>query len=456
MKHYLLLLMILAGAMSPLFSQKQLPSSIQPYAVHWGYSLKQMFQAAGYEVPGPKQSYDLVPVVQTRSSASELDSTVTYFGYDLNPEDTIPFLKNVYTYPQKDMKVITEYYFDIDHWIELSRTTLIHDHLGRLVDAFAEVYDEETGGFLPDSKIEFHPHEDSPTEADSFFVLGWAPELNSLHRVLAVWNSFNDEDQLIESLTSTEIFELPIVFLDRYYYNPDRELITIESYLVDSGEEFLASREIFFYNEHLVTLSIYSVVDETGGLVDQSKIEYNYTPDGKEELVVSFVMDYENLEWFMHQILGYVYDEQGRITSKEEAEVTDNGNWERQLETYNYKDDLQLALLSEYIYDNLSGEWILQYKTFYYYNETTAYEPIEPVDMNDLFMWPNPASGYVRFELKGEAVISVYNASGQMVRQVEVTDGDMTMDVSLWHPGTYFVRAQNNNKNYSGRLIVQQ
>jgi hypothetical protein len=37
----------------PVFAQKQLPSSLEPYAANWGYSVKKIFCAAGYEVPGP-------------------------------------------------------------------------------------------------------------------------------------------------------------------------------------------------------------------------------------------------------------------------------------------------------------------------------------------------------------------------------------------------------------------
>ena len=125
-------------------------------------------------------------------------------------------LRNIHTYPNSDTEVITEYFFDLDHWVPLSRTTLISDDLGRLVDAFAMIYDEATGTYLPDSRILFYPYENSLTEADSFFVFGWAPELKDWHRLLAVWNRFDASGQLKESLSSTELFEFPIVFLDRF------------------------------------------------------------------------------------------------------------------------------------------------------------------------------------------------------------------------------------------------
>jgi hypothetical protein len=163
-------MMILATTISPVFGQKQLAASIQSYAVNWGYSVKQMFQAAGYDVPGPKASFDLVSAIETRSNEPRLDSTITYCGYDVNHQDSLPLLRNVYTYPQDGMLVNTGYFFDFDHWTPLSRNVMIFDELDRMVDAFAQVYDDAIGDFTPDSRIEFYPHENSLTEADSFFV----------------------------------------------------------------------------------------------------------------------------------------------------------------------------------------------------------------------------------------------------------------------------------------------
>jgi len=167
-------------------------------------------------------------------------------------------------------------------------------------------------------------------------------------------------------------------------------------------------------------------------------------------------MDFENGEWLLSNVLEYGYDEEGRRFMIEEAALTDNGTWEQKLETYNFIADNYISLVSTYLLDIVSNEWLLQDKTFYYYNETTAYEPVDPITIEDLIMWPNPSTGYVRFELKGEVMISIYGPTGQLMRQIEMTDGDMTMDISHFPVGTYFVNAKSNDAHYSGRLIVQQ
>jgi hypothetical protein len=51
-------------AISQIFAQNQLPASVQPYAVNWSYAVKDMLQAAGYEVPGPKSNVDLLKTLK--------------------------------------------------------------------------------------------------------------------------------------------------------------------------------------------------------------------------------------------------------------------------------------------------------------------------------------------------------------------------------------------------------
>ena len=458
MRSILFLLMILAPAMSPLIAQKQLPPSIEPYAVNWGYSVKLMFEAAGYEVPGPKANFEFKREVNPRSSELQLDSTVTYYGYEEPSEDSIPLFKNVYGYfPDEGLEVMTEYLRDIDHWVPLSRTGLFTDELGRLVDAVSQVYDDAAGGFIPDSEIQFFPHENSLTEADSFFVSGWAPELNKMHRLFSVWNTFDDQGRLKESLSSTELFEFPIVFIDRYSYNNDDELIGIESNLLEGGEEIPGSREIFFYEDHKLVASIVSVSDGPNGFIDESKIEYSYTLTGKEEIVTSHVLDLENSEWILSHILWYEYDEADRVIVREESTLMGDGRWDRTADAYDYFIDEELAVHTTYFFDFLTGDWTFNDKTYYYYNEgTTAYEPIHPRDIEALQMWPNPASGNVQFQLDGISLLQVFGSTGQLVKQYELNGGECNLDVSALPSGIYYVKAKANEMDYTGKLVVQQ
>jgi hypothetical protein len=455
MKAIQFLLLILATAMNPVFGQKQLPASIQSYAVNWGYSVKSMFQAAGYDVPGPKAAFDLKPTIRNRSNEPRLDSTVTYYGYDFNLPDSLPLFRNIHTYPQPDMEVVTEYYYNVDHWVPLSRTELVHDNLGRLVNALAMMYDDATGTYFPDSKIEFYPFDNSMTEADSFFVFGWAPELKDWHRLLAVWNTFDGAGRLRESLSSTELFEFPIVFIDRYYYNNDNQVTGIESFNIDNGDEYPASRESFWYSDGLLQSSILETSDGANGFIAESKIEYTYTTFEKYELVKSFIIDIATSDWDLNHVLGYSYDDIERVIMQEEVTEIETGGWDRQLKTYDYFVDEHLNYEESWFFDTPSDQWILQDKKYYYYNQTSAYEPVDPIEIGALDMWPNPSTGIINVKMKGEGSLEVYSFSGQLVGQYQIAGGENTMNLVGLPAGIYQVRARSEGDYYAGKLVLQ-
>lgn len=448
-------MMMLATTMNPASAQKQLPASLEPYAVNWGYSVKQMFQAAGYDVPGPKASFDLVQNFDTRSNEPRLDSTVTYNGYDFTHQDSLPLFRNVYTYPQDGMQVNTEYFYDFDHWTPLSRTAMVFDELDRMVDAFSQVYDDATGEFIPDSRIEFYPHANSQTEADSFFVSGWSVELKDWYRLFSVWNTFDGSGRVRESLSSTTLFEFPIVFLDRYHYNNDGDLTGIESFNIDQEEEYPASRESFWYVDHLLQSSTIETSDGFNGWIAESKKEYTYTSFRKEELVKSFIINLQTNDWELNQVIGYVYDSSERIIQREETTATEEGGWDRLLKTFDYFQDESFASEGNWYYDNQLDDWVLQDKKYYYYNGTTAYEPVDPITIEDLTMWPNPTSGNVHIGLEGSVSLQIFGPVGQLVRQHEFNTGDRKLDLSSLPSGAYYVKAKSEEGHYAGTLIIQ-
>jgi hypothetical protein len=453
MKRFYLPVLSWALAMSHLFAQNQLPLSIQDYAVNWSFSVKQMLEAGGYEVPGPHAEFALVPEIKIRSSELQLDSTVTFFGYE-TASDSTPLFKNVYNYPQENIQVITEYFHDFDHWTPLARTTLVEDELGRLVDAFAQQYDDVTGEFIPDSRIVSFPHGNTE-QMDSFFVLAWNPEIKDYVRQLAVWNQFDSQDRLDESRSSIEIFELPIEFIDRYKYNPEGDLIRIESYLVDSGEEILAGVVENWYTDHLLTTSITLVSDGPNGLLSESKVEYEYTDFRKESLVQVFAHDPEKNDWMLIHVTGFIYDTQERMVGKEENAIDDSGLWTRNKDTYEYVQDEYISIESGYYYDSNLEVWVLEDKKYYYYDGLSAVDPEDPIIADATFLWPNPTAGEVQVKLPGKVSVHVYTISGQFVKKYYLPPGDKMLDLSSLPAGIYQVMAKSDEEYFSGKLLIQ-
>lgn len=455
MKSFFLPVLSWALAISPIFAQKQLPVSIQPYAVNWSYAVKQMFDAAGYEVPGPKPTFELLPAVESRSAELQLDSTISYFGYGSSSQDSTPLFRNVYTYPETNVQVITEYFYDLDHWTALSRTALISDELGRLVSTLAQLYDAESGTFIPDSQIELFRHGNSPELIDSFFVYAWSAELQAYQRQLSTWNTFDEQSRLHESISSIEIFQLPLRFLDRYQYSIEGDLTLIESFNLDGAEEIPSGRQEFWYTDHLLNSTTTLVSDGERGFLPQYKTEYTYTDFRKEDLVKSFDYDPEKNDWTLNQTTGYGYDDNALVNLKEEVTLTGTGLWERHLERYTYLKDEYLRSEAGYVYDNNLEDWVKEDAQYYFYSELSANDPVGPIEDYALFLYPNPSTGIVHVKLEGNVTVYVYSLAGQLLKRITVSHDNQAIDLGNLPAGLYQVRAKKGEDYYSGKLILQ-
>ena len=451
MKFLLLPVLLWTLATSQIFAQKSLPPSVEDYAVNWSYSVKQMLEAAGYEVPGPTANFDLVLQNRNRDEELQLDSTVTYFGYN-TAADSTPLFKVVYTYPQPDEQVIEEYFFENGQWSSLTRTTLTTDDLGRMIKTFAEDYDAELQAYIPNSQILFYPHGDTDL-ADSFFVYGWAFELHDLHRVFAVWNVYDAADKLQESTSSLEIFEVPVILIDRYTYTPEGDVSLVESFFVDGEEILPASRDEYFYTDHLLSSVTSLVSNGPQGFLAESKVTYAYTASGKQETIMYYEYDLEKNDWKLIMVEAFAYDEEDRLINKEVVKDKE-GIWERHLTSYTYVTGEYTATKSEHSYDNNAEAWIVEDKTFYYYNELVSGVDDEPVE-KALFLYPNPTAGTVQVTLPGSSTLYVYTLSEQLVYKAQLQAGEKAIDLSRLPAGLYQVRALNGKEYYSGKLVIQ-
>ena len=455
MKLLYLPVLIWTMAISPMFAQKTLPPSIEPYAVHWGYSTKLMLDAAGFEVPGPKPDMALLPSMENRSDELQLDSTVLYANYGQHATDSIPQSRNVYVYPSPEVTVITESFFDGKSWITLSRTTLISDEYGRLVETFAQLYDAESGEYIPDSRLELFPRGTTSTLIDSFFIYAWSVEINDWKRQLGTFNTFDAEDRLIESLSSMEFFDVPLLFLDRYTYHTDGKLSKVESFNLEAGDEIPAGQDEYGYTDGKVSSITTYVSDGIGGYSPQSRVEYTYTNFDMPENVESFEFDFEKNDWKLYRVDGYAYDNEERVILKEEITSNEQGIWVRHKNTFNYVQDEYLSRDGRYYYDNNAEAWILEEARYYFYNETVAVDPDAPGEVHALFIWPNPSTGIVQVKLPGKVSVQVYSLSGQLLKKFYLAPGERTLNLTALPAGLYQVRAKSDEDYFSGKLIIQ-
>jgi PKD repeat protein len=80
---------------------------------------------------------------------------------------------------------------------------------------------------------------------------------------------------------------------------------------------------------------------------------------------------------------------------------------------------------------------------------------MEALGFSELRIYPNPGTGIFNFEgLKGEATISIFNAFGEIVKQIEMK-GWGQINLSSHSKGVYFIKIESEARNHFEKLIIQ-
>ncbi|MBC8489254.1 MAG: T9SS type A sorting domain-containing protein [Bacteroidetes bacterium] len=106
------------------------------------------------------------------------------------------------------------------------------------------------------------------------------------------------------------------------------------------------------------------------------------------------------------------------------------------------------------------GDTILTTTGFHYdifiakiiYNNTG----IEKIEIDPkIKIYPNPATSYINIESDEDAIISIVNINGQLLKQyLFVKDkSEKTFDISSFAPGLYIIKIQTESKILSGKII---
>lgn len=452
MKLIYLPVLIWTLAISQLFAQKDLAPSIRPYVNTLDASVKMMLHDGGFNVPGMPGAVENTQIIETRSEDLQLDSTATFGTY--SPTDSVPVSRTLYSYPQEDVRVAIEMMYVFSEWTIQSRTTFQQDDLGRDVQIVAESYDPDLQTYVPNSRLFTFYHEESLTLIDSFRVDVWSEIEKDWVTQLTNWNVYDANDRLIEAWSSINFFMIPIVFVDRYTYNPQGQVIIIESFNLEAEEEFAAGRQEFFYDGNLLTSAITLTSDGNGNFLPEEKIEYTYTPAGLQENVSHYNYDFAKNDWALWRVEGYIYDNEKRTTALEVNTLDGQGIWVRSKTEYTYVEDKYVASETLFVFDQIIGFWIINERTIYYYNDLTATDP-DPIKDQALFLYPNPTQGSVQIQLPGKVSVFVYTLTGQLIKSYYMAPGEKLLDLSAMPAGMYQVRAKSDEDYFSGKLIIQ-
>ena len=443
----LIFLLALMTGLFPVFAgaQHRIAPSVKHHRNTFPEAVERLLEKVGFNEELIIQSS------QPRITSLQLDSTITFYGYDLNnPGDSIPLLRTVYTYPETKMKIEINSQLELDEWTPLNRITTIFDEKDRIVKVVAQVYDPLTGLFVDDSKLETYYHGNSATLLDSFAVSQWSPDLMDWVVQLSNWNVFNSEDRIIESYTSIGFLGEPILFKDNYLYDANGDNHLIESTAIFEGEEITSGRTENTFTNHLLTAMVVYTSDGVDFFPD-SRETFLYAPFGflSRHSIMAWNVEIEN--WQLTKTIDHQYDEEQRLSEKFITFYEEGIPADAERPTYEYVEGKNLALETIYLFDAAGETWSIDSKKYYYYNGLTAI-PKDPVQVLALPLAPNPTTSLVKIGIEETLAVQLFDASGQMISRQVVQPGQM-MDLGYLPAGIYLLMAQNETGYYRSRII---
>lgn len=411
-----------------------------------------MMLQAGFNLPYAEQK---APVAAMRfDNPLQLDSIKTFYGYNPNvPADSTPLYLAIFSYPQPTVLVESDLQFAGNVWVKVNRSTTTSDNLDRVVEVLVERFNTATQTYKPESRLLAYPHEDSPSQLDSFFVSSWDTDLQVWSPLVTFSNVFDAQDRLQEAYTTLYYFAPPLLLKDIYTYdaNGDNTLIT-SLVLLDGGVEVPDGKQELQYQNHLQTQVISYVTDLDGTEVPGIKTTNTYTSFDKVEQTEDFTWVADSSVWSKTNRASYIYDGAQRLSIHDTEGFENDVLVGRYRVTYAYILDENISLESSYYWTGSAFE--LDTRRYYYYTELSSSASDLPNAVFPLRVTPNPASDVVQIALDGPAVVQLFSANGMLINSISY-EAEKTVQLQGLPVGLYFIKAISGDKVYAGRVVKQ-
>jgi hypothetical protein len=181
-----------------------------------------------------------------------------------------------------------------------------------------------------------------------------------------------------------------------------------------------------------------------------SRVLFGYDNQGWLMVQRDYIWETEFGGWILTNEARYDYDQQGRVAAVETYEAFDGFAIEERV-AYQYVEAEHLAMEAHYQKPDPMGDWVLDTRTWYFYQGTSAL-PGKPVQALPLSIWPNPAIQQVTVRLEESAEVTLLDALGRRVRSLQGA-GEVVLDLGGLPAGIYQVNARSGQQWYQERLV---
>uniref|UniRef100_UPI003217A870 T9SS type A sorting domain-containing protein n=1 Tax=uncultured Draconibacterium sp. TaxID=1573823 RepID=UPI003217A870 len=194
----------------------------------------------------------------------------------------------------------------------------------------------------------------------------------------------------------------------------------------------------------------------------QYKYEFQYNINNQLEKQYQFCYDSIEAQW--DSCACNLYEYENEYLYKHEYCIYDsiNNEWDYEWKhEYFYNSEGEIKQLHRYKHSSLkstASDWELDTKDFYFYSyEVTGITDTENLAMQEISIYPNPASEQLVLELVDieNCRLQIIDITGKCLKQYLIRSNKTVISLTQFKPGAYFFVIDNGISKRANKVIVQ-
>ncbi len=397
-----------------------------------------------------------------KSSYQKMDSLI-YFG-ELNLDgiiggkDELPasllsyftYLENGYT----DEEHIAIWDSTTNGWMDLIKLKVNYNEDNSAKEVVASIFIEEMSTWIEFAKAEFvYDNDGNVSEIDLSMLDQDSFQFVDLLKIL-----FTTQDGLVSEILVkmydtdngvwVDMAQLDLTYNEQNYI---AQLMVMASQLPKEMNK-VAKIVMAYENNKIAKFTDYVWNDSLESWDKVAKEVYSYDDNGNVEKILTSQLLEDGITW---------YD-----VAKEVFEYNNDYSYDQLILPYMYlmkKNDYlgegslfnhMLTKIKSFVNMPTKEEWVMNGEVDFYYSagEFTGVNKINNEKL--VSVYPNPVQDFIEFKMSSPDTyqFNMYDVTGKTVISREVKNGD-EISVSNLNSGVYFYKINNENYNYSGKIV---
>lgn len=272
----------------------------------------------------------------------------------------------------------------------------------------------------------------------------------------------NNLVQIKEYSRSTDTDDWLYSVNTEYTYDNNGNMLIEKKYSWDSiNEKWSTTTDVEYSwdsNANLIQY-VYYVTNSSGRIISTMS-DYSFDSQGRQTY-----NRYRHWSWDYNLNLNELYyetiyvnvfnSEDQRVIGSTKRWNSGSNEWSGDKSELSYDTNGNTDYLLNYTWDASSDQWVLYDRDTYYYSDQVISSVSEPILIDEVKIYPNPARDFVFFDVDTHsAFVELFDMQGKKVLSQELLESKQ-IDVSRLKSGIYFYKLVQADKISSGKIIIK-